>query len=202
MSMSFAPISVDVALLRDVLTPELNLNIGRELMVRVADVGVDGRGTINLAGIPLDARLPANVSAGEELRLVVQDVSPERVVLQIQEQPTVSPQTAATVPEQRVDLPDGSSLSVARRPASSPASGGEAVHTLALRYDAPNFGSVDMNFMMDASGLRLALTVPAGDAYDSAATTSSELADAIATAAGRSASVAISPRREPLEVFA
>jgi len=77
------PLAVDANLLRAVLAPDLKLDIGRLLMVRVASVEADGRGVLSLAGMLLEAELPESVSAGQELRLQVRELTPEKVVLAI-----------------------------------------------------------------------------------------------------------------------
>ena len=63
------PLAVEASLLRAVLSTDVKLTIGRELMVRVAAVTAEGRGVLSLAGMLLDAELPTTVRAGEELRL-------------------------------------------------------------------------------------------------------------------------------------
>lgn len=203
--MSFAPIQVGLDLLRDVIAPDLRLDIGRQLMVRVADVGANGRGTISLAGIKLDARLPADAKPGDELRLVVKELDAEQVVLQTVEdegrpEQTLSPGLQAG--QAQAMLADGGTLALTRRYQSHPGRDGGEVHTLALRYDAPNLGAVDLSFVMDGTSLRLALTAPPGASYEAMTSESEQLADVIAQAAQRRVAVSVTPRREPLEVFA
>jgi hypothetical protein len=55
------PIAVDIRLIRAVLAPELKIVPGRALMARVVAVDPRGRGTISIAGIPIDAQLPQAV---------------------------------------------------------------------------------------------------------------------------------------------
>ena len=62
---------------------------------------------LSLAGALLDAELPGNVHAGEELRLEVRELTPDKVVLGIRAD--VGPQQPQAVPVEapRVPLPGG-----------------------------------------------------------------------------------------------
>src|SRR4051812_37886932 len=75
------PIAVTAALLRAQL-PDLPLREGATLMARVASRG-EQNAVIVLAGVPLTAQVPPEVPAGATLRLKVQEVTPERITLQI-----------------------------------------------------------------------------------------------------------------------
>ncbi len=197
------PLAVDAQLLRAVLTPDLKLTVGRVLSVRVADLMPGGRGTLSLAGVLLEAELPQNVRAGQELRLVVREVTPERVVLGIQEQPVapahVQPELPVATP-----LPGGVSLRVTHRDEDrgTASDGGSQTHTLSLSYDAPSLGAVEMQFALDPSTLRLAVTVAAGPAFELAQDSSDELSAALSSSLDRAITVTVKPRREPLDVYA
>lgn len=194
------PLAVDAALLRAALTPELSLSVGRELMVRVASLDRSGHGTLSLAGMLLEAELPTDVKAGDELRLQVREMSPTRVVLAIQgDAPTPIP--PAPVEPPRVPMPTGGSVQVTERDARRRA-GQDGTHTISLRYDAPNLGSLEMTFSLSATGLRLALTVPRGGSHRLTEAAAPELSDALAAASGRPVQITITPRHEPLEVYA
>lgn len=54
-----SPLSVDAQLLEALLTPELTLSVGRELAVRFASTGEQGRGLISLAAQLLEAEVKA-----------------------------------------------------------------------------------------------------------------------------------------------
>jgi hypothetical protein len=84
------PILVDIAQLRTLALPRITLTPGRVIMARVAEAGDGGRGELAIAGGRISATLPPGVRAGDELRLVVKDVSAERLVLQI-ETPAAAP---------------------------------------------------------------------------------------------------------------
>lgn len=200
--MSIGPIAVELRLLRQLLGPELKLNVGRELMVRVADLQPGGRGVLSLAGMLLEAQLPEGVQPGDELRLQVRDLTPDRVLLAIQPNPDQPVPAAAALPPP-VQLPGGGRLQIRdQQHGRTGAAEGDQTHTLALHYDAPAFGPIDMLFVLDRSSLRLALTVAPGRAHDSAQDHQQTLTEALAEATGRPATVTIAPRREPLEVYA
>jgi Flagellar hook-length control protein FliK len=195
------PLAVDATLLRAVLSTEVELSAGRELMARVASLGADGRGTLSLAGNLLEAELPSGVSTGDELRLVVREVTPERVTLAIQ--PDSNPaQIPPLVSAPLVPMPAGGSLQVTERDAQGAQQVRDGVHTLSLRYDAPDLGPVEMSFTLGAGGLQLALTVAPGSSMDAAQSAAPELSDALVRATELPVTLTITQRREPIEVFA
>lgn len=198
--MSFAPLSVQATLIRDVLAPDLTLTIGRELMVRVAAVTPGGSGSISLAGVLLDAQLPEAVKVGDELRLVVRDLTADRVLLQIQPQQDAPPPLALVFGA--LEAATGSALlQVRERSSRSGTPGGRRRHTLTLRYNAPHAGEIELRFVLDGSGLRLTLTVPPGLPFELASADAEQLAVTLAEAAGCAATVEVRPHHEPLEVF-
>src|SRR5581483_5963151 len=197
------PIAVDIRLIRAVLGAELRVAVGRGLMARVVNVGPGGRGTLSIAGMPVDAKLPPGVQAGQDLRLVVRHVSPEQVVL------SLSGEAGAAVaqPQAAVELPGGGHVRVTERDADSEGRAtapGTGRHVLALAYDAPTLGTVDLRFELDPQALRVNATLAAGDPSTSATGAVGELRDALVAALGdgRSVTVQITPRREPLDVYA
>jgi hypothetical protein len=193
------PLAVEASLLRAVLSTDVKLTVGRELMVRVASVTAEGRGVLSLAGMLLDAELPAGVHAGEELRLQVRELTPERVVLAIRDDAQPPPPVAAQPP--LVPLPGGGSVKVSERDAGGSLAAGDQAHTLTLRYDAPSLGPVDLHFTLTAGALALTVAVVPG-AYETADEQSSKLQTALTTVAERPAKVTVVGRREPVEVFA
>lgn len=203
------PLAIDPRILRTLLAPEIKVIPGRALMARVVLADGSGRGSLSIAGFLLEAELPPDVRTGQDLRLVVRDVSPDRVLLSLSEphQPAPAPPPATPgaggvdLPPP-VPLPGGGSLQVAERDAGrASAPGSSRPHTLALRYNAPALGAVDLRFALDPSTMTLAVTVaPASLAAARAA--ADELRRTLADALGRSVSVTISPRREPVDVYA
>lgn len=194
------PLAVDASLLRSVLATDIKLAVGRELMVRVAALTAESRGVLSLAGMLLEAELPPNVHTGDELRLQVRELTPEKVVLAIQDgQPQPIPVAAVELP--RVPLPGGGSFEVTERDAGGPLAAGDRSHTLALRYDAPNLGPVDLHFTLTAGALALTVAVAPG-ALATAEEHAAQLQDSLTAAAERPARVTVGARREPVEVYA
>ncbi|HEX3802906.1 MAG TPA: flagellar hook-length control protein FliK [Solirubrobacteraceae bacterium] len=195
------PLAVDASLLRAVLATDLQLTVGRALMARVAAITAEGRGTLSIAGMPLDAELPATVQAGDELRLIVREVTPDKVVLAIQDDAQPPPAAFAQAEAPRVPLPNGGSLQVTERDAGGQLATGDGTHTLTLKYDAPTLGPIEMRFTLTPGALNLALEV-APSAYPALDDQAPQLASSLTSAAERPSRVTVTPRREPLEVFA
>ncbi len=195
------PIAVDVRLIKAVLGTELKIAPGRVLMARVASADGNGRGSLNIAGTTLEAELPKEVQAGQELRLTVRHVSPDRVELSMSDPSAASAQAA-----QAATLPGGGALRVAERDSGSGTgsggSSGSDRHTLSLRYDAPALGAVDLHFELDPESLRLTATFAAGDPHERALDAAGDLQAALADALGRPVAVEVTSRREPLDVYA
>jgi hypothetical protein len=200
------PIAVDIRLIRAVLGAELRVAPGRALMARVVSADGFGRGSLSIAGALIDAKLPPGVQAGEDLRLVVRHVSPEQVVLGMSDEAGA----AAVQAQAEVELPGGGRLRVTERDADSEADSdrasgtGTGRHVLALAYDAPALGTVDLRFELDPQSLRVNATLAAGGPASRATDAAGELQRALGEAlgSGRTVTVQITPRREPLDVYA
>lgn len=201
------PLAVDPRVLRTLLPTDIKIVVGRALMARVVAAGAQGRGTLSIAGFAVQAQLPRDVRAGEDLRLVVRDVSAERVLLTISDDRPGSPAPAtpaAPLPglEPPIPLPGGASVQVAERdarPTGDPGTG--EAHTLALRYQAPTIGAVDLRFALEPGSLRLTVSVAPG-ALALAQTQAQDLRAALSAQLGRAVSITIAARREPLDVYA
>ena len=195
------PIAVDIRLIRAVLGAELRVAPGRALMARVMSADGSGRGSLSIAGAVIEAKLPKDVQPGQELRLTVRDVSPERVVL------SLSDQAGAAQANAPVELPGAGRVRVSERDASEERArrgggAGAGRHTLTLVYDGPALGAVDLRFELDPQSLRLIATLAAGAPAERATDAAGELRDALTEALGRPITVEIAPRREPLDVYA
>ena len=197
------PIAVDIRLIKAVLGTELKIVPGRALMARVVAADGKGRGSLNIAGTTLEAELPKDVEAGQELRLTVREVSSERVELSM-----ADPTAAGAAASAAANLPGGGVLRVVERDEDSgePTAGGGAQgsgrHTLALRYDAPALGPIDLRFDLDPESLRLTATLSAGAPVERARDAAGTLQAALSDAVGRTVAVDITARREPLNVYA
>lgn len=190
------PLAVDLLLLRSLETPGLKIVPGRALMARVVEVDAAGRGMLSMAGALLEATLPKNVRAGQELRLVVSEVSADRVLLSLSDQ-----QQVATLPAPVV-LPGGGGVRVSEDDAAPTGAATGELHTVALRYDAPALGAVDLHFRLDAGTLQVAVTVPHGAPLELARAAEDSLRQTLADHVERTVSVSVKGRHEPLEVYA
>ena len=192
---------MDIRLIRAVLGAELRIVPGRALMARVVTADGAGRGSLNIAGALIDAQLPKEVQAGQELRLTVRHVGPDRVEL------SMSDQNLAEAASESAQLPGGGMLRVSERDAGAGKGGpgesdGSDRHSLSLRYDAPALGAVDLRFELDSESLRVSATLRAGEPFENALVGAGELRDALAASVGLPVTVEVSPRREPLDVYA
>jgi hypothetical protein len=193
------PIAVDIRLIRAVLGGEMKVMPGRAMMARVVVADGFGRGKLAIAGALIDAEIPKHVRAGQELRLTVRDVSAHQVVLGMSDP---APALAATGAE----LPGGGVLRVTEEDTSeesgSGSRGSPGSQTLSLRYDTPALGAVDLRFELDPGSLRVSVSVAAGTPLSLAHARANALRDALTAAVGRPATVTVSPRHEPLDVYA
>src|SRR5687767_10699937 len=114
------PISVTAALLRAQL-PEVPLREGATMMARVASRG-ESHAVIVIAGIPVTAQVPPEIQAGATLKLKVQDITPERVTLQIDPQHGAQ---APTVANAQAPMELRSQLEVEEPPARRRGADGE-----------------------------------------------------------------------------
>jgi hypothetical protein len=194
------PIAVDIRLIRAVVGAEMRIAPGRGLMARVVTADAAGRGSLSIAGTLIDAKLPKGVRAGQELRLTVRDVNAERIVLTLSDRNMpASPAAVHAAP-----MPGGGTVQVGERDPGGPGGGGATPdrHSLALVYDAPALGPVDLRFELDPQTLRLSATFSAGEPVQHAQAAAGALRDALSDALGRPVNVEISTRREPLDLYA
>jgi hypothetical protein len=227
-----APLAINPQALRVLVGPDIKIVPGRAVMARVVQAAPGQKGSLSIAGYLLDAELPENVQAGQDLRLVIRDVNAERVLLAITDpheedraegppaQQTQQAQSSQGVHAQAgggvadpslaaqggwgpVLLPGGGTVQVTERDAGG--AGGQAGdrQNVLLRYDAPALGSVDLRFQMDAGALSVAVTLRPGQPLELARAGAESLRQALLQAVpGRAASVTVAPRREPLDLYA
>lgn len=199
------PLDVDLRLLTDLQSAPLRLMPGRGLMARVVEADGRGRGMLNIAGALIEAELPRAVRAGEQLRLVVRDLGEHRVTLEVAhpEQNPTAIQTPPPIPA-AIPLPGGGALRVqdeATEEGASPAAAA-GTHAIALRYDAPSLGPLDLRFELDAATLRVTVAASPGMALEQAQDAATRLEEALAQDSERPVRVSIVPRREPLDLYA
>jgi hypothetical protein len=187
---------VEAALLRAQL-PELVLRPGMTLPARVME-RAGQFGVLLLAGTPLSAELPDELQAGDRLRLRVEEVGADRVVLravEAQQAPAPGPAGAPVPPppELALPLPGGRQAEVRvteradePRPADEPAA-------VALRYASPAQGALDLRLVQQPGGAGLQVTVgaTAGMPEERVRAAADELRRALNEATGLAASVRV-----------
>ena len=187
-------VSVATALLRAQL-PDVTLREGSSVMARVASRG-EQHGVLVLAGIPLTAQLPDGVAAGATLKLRVEEVTPERVVLRMDGQ-AVDPLTAGPPPP-RPDAPRVAVVEAPRRPPG----GDDGSASVALSFASPVLGRIDLRIDLASRAVQVGVEAPPGRAFDAADGAAERLRATVEGALERPASVRVTPRREPLDVYA
>ncbi len=194
--MPMETLAVDLQLLRSLMVGDLRLSAGRTLMARVASVDENGRGTISLAGALLEAELPRELQAGQDIRLLVREVTPEKVVLGLQERP---PMLALPVSS---PLPGGGAFEVRERTqAGGGADGAPAAEVLEIVYHGPSLGMVEMRFVLDPKTLGLTASLSAGEPYELAGAAAEDLRAALSQAVSRAITVSVLPRHDPVDVY-
>jgi hypothetical protein len=184
---------VDAALLRAEM-PDLVLRVGHSVVARVASRGDGPLGVLVLAGVPLRASLPDEVKAGETLKLTVAEVTPERVVMRLDNPAAVPLAPApAQAPPARVGVDEA--------PRRRRGAGGDEA-SVALRFETPALGRLDLRVELTAGTVRATIGAVPGRSFELAEGGSGELRESLAAKTARQASVQVVPRREPLDVYA
>jgi hypothetical protein len=150
---------VEAALLRAQL-PELVLRPGMTLPARVME-RAGQFGVLLLAGTPLSAELPDELQAGDRLRLRVEDVSADRVVLRAVETPAPATAAPAAPPQIGLPLPGGLRAEVRVTEQADDGRGPDDPVTVALAYDSPALGPLDLRLVQQPGGAGLQVTVGA-----------------------------------------
>ena len=197
------PIAVQLITLQQVM-PDVTLRLGQSLLARVADRHGD-RGILVIAGQPLVAQLPEHVRAGDVLKLAVRDISAEQVVMQIHEGKEMGAEQAVRPESDGVVQFPGQPPS--RIVVDDQASGGEAggegdVAAVALTYESPALGPINLRLGMDASQVVAEVRVGAGAPLELARAAAPALRDALASGTERAATVNVAPRPGSFDVSA
>jgi hypothetical protein len=191
---------VEAAMLRGLL-PNLVLREGMGVMVSVTE-RAGQKGIIMLAGVPLAAQLPDEVQAGDVLRLIVTEAGGERIVLRIAD---AQDAPAATPPGVPVPLPEGMNarITVAERDESSPGGRDADHHEVRLTYASARLGAIELHLALaGGEALRINVRARVGGPFELAERHAAELQDAIGAATGKVTQVLVSPRHDPLDVYA
>lgn len=196
---------VDLVLLRGLFTDQ-PLRAGTMLAARVLD-REGARGTLLLNGVRVPAQLPPELAAGDALRVVVQEATAERVVLQVvpRDAPPPPAVTGGWAESYALALPGGAAARVLVEPdaeGSAGAAGAAPARRVTLRYDSPALGRLDLVLDLDASSVSGTVHATAGDPARRARAEAAVLRDALASATGRPATVSVRDREEVLDVRA
>jgi hypothetical protein len=198
--MSVAPVlQLEAALLRRQL-PDLLLRPGMTLFARVAER--EGRhGIIVLAGSPLVAELPDEVQIGDKLRLLVQDTRGDRVAMKlVQEQPTAPPHSSVV----GLPLPDGTQARVSVEERDGSGSDGEDPEhaSITIGYSSPALGQIGFVLSLAPGSVTVRAELAAGAPFELASDAAEGLRARLAEATGRVVEVSVTPRTEPLDLYA
>jgi hypothetical protein len=184
-------IALDALALRARL-PELTLRVGSTVVARV-DTRQADHGVIVLAGVPLVAKLPPEVDAGQTLHLVVSDVTPEEVTLRLDHQAM-----AAHAPPPAPPPPPR--LTVAEAPRRTP--GDDDGATVALAFESAVLGRLDLRIDLARATVSARVTTPPGATVELAEAAAERLRSALAEQTGRAAQVTVAARRDPFDAYA
>jgi hypothetical protein len=190
---------VEAALLRNLL-PDLMLREGMQVVASVAE-RAGQKGIIVLAGTPLAAQLPDEVQVGDVLRLVVAETSPDRVVLRIADPAAAPPPVPPAVVA--VPLPGGATARIAVDERDAAGGGPREHHEVRLTYASATLGPLELHLALAGpDAVRVNVRARAGAPFELAERHAAELAEAIGAATGKPAQVSVSPRHDPLDVYA
>jgi hypothetical protein len=183
---------VQAALLRANM-PDLVLRPGLMLPAKVLE-RAGQHGLLLLAGTPLSAELPDELQAGARLRLRVEEVTGDRIVLRAVDTPAApgAQPLQPPPPDVALPLPGGRQAEVrVTERADEKRAGGEPV-SVALDYDSPALGTLDLRLVLQP-GARLTVTVGAvaGAPEERVRAAADGLRAALAEATGLPASVRV-----------
>jgi hypothetical protein len=186
-------VGIQTLLLRTQL-PEVTLRPGTSVVARVLSRG-EHHGVLVIAGIPLSAQLPEDVGlTGETLRLTVSDVTADRVTMRLDQ--VVN--SAAQPPPPPADRP----RVTVQDPPRTVRVDGEERHVVALSFTSPALGRLDLRLELAGPRVSAAVEAPAGRPFALADAAAGRLQDGLQARTGLEAAVKITPRREPLDLYA
>ena len=188
---------LDPAVLRAEI-PELVIRPGMTLAARVAERH-GSRGLLMIANSALAAELPEQVKAGDTLRLRVTETSPERLVMRLVDESAAMQQQAAAVP---VPLPGGQQAYIRadEREGEGRRAGEQAA--VAITYRSPQLGALDFRLGLEGGSLTAHVKAAHGPAFALASAEAEELRDALHRATGKPIQLTVTPRHDPLDVYA
>jgi hypothetical protein len=173
--------------------PTLVLRPGMILAARVAETH-GNRGLLMIANAALAAELPEGVQAGDTLKLRVQEATSDRIVMRME---TDAP------PVPMVPLPGGQAaqLEVKEREGEGlQVAGGRS--QVAITYRSPALGAIDFQLALEGGGVSAQVRAREGAPFELAQAQASQLREALNQALGKPVQLTVSPRHDPLDVYA
>jgi hypothetical protein len=173
--------------------PTLVLRPGMILAARVAETH-GNRGLLMIANAALAAELPEGVQAGDTLKLRVQEATSDRIVMRME-------RDAPPVP--MVPLPGGQAaqLEVKEREGEGlQVAGGRS--QVAITYRSPALGAIDFQLALEGGGVSAQVRAREGAPFELAQAQASQLREALNQALGKPVQLTVSPRHDPLDVYA
>ena len=183
---------IDPALLK-VELPQLVLRPGMMLAARVAETHGD-RGLLMIANAALSAQLPDGVKAGDTLRLRVQEATSDRIVMRMETE---------SQPPPMVPLPAGQTaqIEVGEREGEG-RQGAAGTAQVAITYRSPALGAIDFRLALEGGAVTAHVMAREGAPFELARAQAEELRDGLHRATGKPVQLTVSPRRDPLDVYA
>jgi hypothetical protein len=173
--------------------PEVALRPGTSVVARVLSRG-ESHGVLVIAGVPLSAQLPEAIGqTGETLRLSVTDVTSDRVTMRLDQ--VINPAAQPPPPAERARV-------TVQDPPRTVRVGGEERSTVALSFQSPALGRLDLRLELAAGRVAVAVEAAAGRPYELADAASGRLQDGLQARTGLDAAVKVTPRREALDLYA
>jgi hypothetical protein len=197
------PIAVQLIMIQQSL-PDVSLRLGASLVARVAERHGE-HGILMIAGKPLVAQLPEHVRAGDVLKLAVKDITAEQVIMQLHEgKESAEAAQRQDQPLVPIPFPGGlpASIMVDDQASEGDGAGDGDVSAIALTYDSPVLGPINLRIGMDAKAVAAEVRVAAGAPLELATAAASVLREALAAGTERVATVTVVPRPGSFNVSA
>ena len=184
---------IDPALLRAEL-PTLVLRPGMTLAARVAETH-GNRGLLMIANAALAAELPDGVKAGDTLKLRVQEATPDRIVMRMDSEQQPPPIVPVPLPGAQA-----AQIEVNEREGEGRRSGEQAA--VAITYRSPALGAIDFRLGLEGGSITAHVRAREGAPYELAQAQAAQLREALNQATGKAVQLTVSPRHDPLDVYA
>ena len=183
-------IQLSAAILRN-QAPDLVLRLGSTVAARVLERHA-GRGLISIGNAILAAELPEQVKAGDSLKLVVHEATPDKVVLKLVREDQPAPPVPIWTP-----LPNGARIFVTDEEHRD-----KAGHSVAVTYNSPVLGAFRFRLSLDQRAVAVTVRAAPGAPLEAAKEAADDLREALTRVTGRTANVTVLPREDPVDLYA